>query len=117
VAGYSVGGTPISWGPTQTQTYSVTVTNNGSQIWPATGPNPVQLDVHFANVGGGNGSNNWYTDQRFSLPANLAPGASVTLSVTVTAPANTGSMVLEYQMAYGTQFWFNQFADVNVTVS
>src|SRR5205823_5991755 len=57
------------------------------------------------------------TDQRFTLPADLAPGASVTLTIGVTAPSNTGSLVLEYQMVKETQFWFGQFADVNITVT
>jgi polyvinyl alcohol dehydrogenase (cytochrome) len=115
VATYSVGGTPTSWAISQTQTYSVTITNTGSQTWPAGGGTPVHLAVHFANVGGGAGNNTWYTDQRFSLPADLAAGGSVTLSIAVTAPANSGSLVLEYQMVKETQFWFRQFADVSVT--
>jgi hypothetical protein len=117
VAAYSVGATPPSWGANQTQTYSVTVTNNGSQTWVVTGINPVQLDVHFANVGGGAGTNTWYTDQRFSLPGDLAPSASVMLTIAVTAPARGGSLVLEYQMVKEGQFWFSQFADVSVVVS
>src|SRR5207237_711093 len=63
VATYVVGGTPTNWGTNQTQTYSVTITNSGSQAWPATGANPVHLGVHFANAGGGSGNNTWYTDQ------------------------------------------------------
>jgi hypothetical protein len=35
----------------------------------------------------------------------------------VTAPStNSGNLVLEYQMVKDGQFWFAQFADVNVTV-
>ena len=114
-AGYSVGTTPTSWATGQTQTYAVTVTNNGSQTWPSTGTNLVRLGVHFANVGGGYGSNTWYTDQRFTLPADLAPGTSVTLNIAVTAPSGpTGALVLEYQMVKEYQFWFGQVADVAV---
>src|SRR5450756_1645853 len=91
------------------------ITNTGNQTWPAGGPNPVRLGVHFANAGGGFGSNTWYTDQRFNLPADLAPGASVPLTITVTAPVNLGALVLEYQMVKEGQFWFAQFADLNVT--
>ncbi|PYQ63860.1 MAG: hypothetical protein DMF54_15675 [Acidobacteria bacterium] len=117
VATYSVAGTPTSWGTNQTQTYSVTVTNAGSQTWPHTGGGLVDLGVHFTSAGGGFGNSTYYSDQRISLPADLAPGASVTLSITVTAPPNSGNLVLEYQMAKEGQFWFAQFADVNVTVS
>ena len=116
-ATYSVGATPTSWGGSQTQTYSVTITNSGSQTWSAGGSNPVHLGVHFANVGGGAGGNTWYTDQRINLPADLASGGSVTLSITITAPANGGNLVLEYQMVKELQFWLSQFADMNVTVA
>ena len=116
-ATYSVGATPASWGGGQTQTYSVTITNSGSQTWSAGGSNPVHLGVHFANVGGGAGHNTWYTDQRINLPADVASGGSVTLSITITAPANGGNLVLEYQMVKELQFWLSQFADMNVTVA
>src|SRR5207245_419714 len=41
----------------------------------------------------------------------------VTLTMAVTAPANTGNLVLEYQMDKEQQFWFSQFADVNTSVT
>jgi hypothetical protein len=118
-ASYNVVNTPTSWTPNQTQTYSVTITNTGNQTWTAGGSNPVHLGVRFANTGGGNGSGNiFYTDQRNTLPADLAPNASLTLSISVTAPANnTGTMVIEYQMVKEGLFWFSQFADVKVTVA
>jgi hypothetical protein len=117
VASYNVPNTPTKWGVNQTQTYSITVTNRGSQSWPATGPNPVQLAVHFANAGGGYGNSTWYSDQRFALPADLVSGASVTLTVSVTAPSSpTGGLTLEYLVVKQAQFWFEQFSDVNVSV-
>ena len=116
VAAYTVT-TPASWAANETKTYSIQVTNNGNQTWPMGGPNPVHLGVHFANVGGGAGSNTWYTDQRFNLSADLAPGATATLTISVTAPNNSGNLVLEYQMVKDGQFWFAQFSDANVTVS
>jgi hypothetical protein len=115
-ASYDVSATPATWGGGQTQSYSVTITNAGTQTWTAGGPNPVHLGVHFANTGGGYGSNTWYTDQRYSLAADLAPGASATLTISVTAPARTGTVVVEYQMVKELQFWFSQFADLNLTL-
>jgi hypothetical protein len=114
---YSVGNTPTSWLKNEIKTYSVTVTNAGTMTWPAGGPTPVHLGVHFANVGGGYGSNTWYTDERFLLASDLAPGASAVLTITVTGPPNTGNLVLEYQMVKEAQFWFSQFSAVNVTVT
>jgi len=122
IASYGVANTPASWAANQSQTYSVTLTNNGNQTWQAAGTNPVHLGVHFAATGGGEGvsgwavGNGWFTDQRFNLPADLAPGGSITLTITVTAPSNSGSLVLEYQMVKEQQFWFGQFADVTVIV-
>src|SRR5207245_2596711 len=46
-ATYGVTNTPTSWTASQTQTYSVSVTNAGNQAWPAAGSNPVHLGIHF----------------------------------------------------------------------
>jgi hypothetical protein len=117
-ASYDVTNTPTAWTANQTQTYTVTITNSGNQIWPAAGADPVRLGVHFATRGGGFKVNYpWLTDQRFTLPADLAPGASVTLTIAVTAPSSIGNLVLEHQMVKEHQFWFNQFADVSVVVA
>ena len=110
-ATFSVANTPLNWAANQTQTYSVTLTNNGNQTWPAGGGNPVHLGVHFITGG------NWATDQRFTLPNDVSPGASVTLTIAVTAPGSSGSMTLEYEMVKESQFWFSQVSDVAVTVA
>ena len=117
-ASYDATNTPAAWTTKQTQTYAVTITNTGNQTFPAGGSDPVHLGVHFATRGGGYPTNYpWLTDQRFALPADLAPGASVTLTIAVTAPGSTGTLVLEYQMVKEFQFWFKQVADVNVVVA
>src|SRR5439155_991685 len=94
VATYSVAGTPTSWGTNQTQTYSVTGTDADSYDLPHSGRGLVHLGVHFTSAGGGFGNSTYYSDQRISLPADLAPGAIVTLSITVTAPPNSGNLFL-----------------------
>src|SRR5438309_1862493 len=73
--------------------------------------------VQSANAGGGAGSNTWYTDQRFSLPADLAPGASVTLKIGRASCRERGKMVVVAEMVKKGQFWFSQFGDVTVSVS
>ena len=74
--------------------------------------------MHFAAKGGGAvNSYPWVTDQRFALPADLAVGGSVTLTISVNAPGASGAYVVEYQMVKETQFWFSQFADVTATVN
>lgn len=42
-ASYAASATPTTWTANQTQSYSVTITNNGSQTWPAGGPKPAHL--------------------------------------------------------------------------
>jgi hypothetical protein len=118
-ASYTVTNTPTTWSTGQTQTYQVTLTNTGTQVWPAAGSNPVHLGVHFATKGGGASVNSpWLTDQRFSLPSDLAPGVGVTITLSVTSPSSTtGNLVLEYEMVKENQFWFDQFSDVKVTVN
>jgi hypothetical protein len=116
-AAYSVTNTPTKWGATQTQTYTVTLTNNGYSTWNAGGTNPVYLDVLFSSTGGGVNSGTHYGWQAFSLPGDVASGGSVTLTITVTAPSQAGPMYVEYQMAKAHVFWFDQYADVAATVT
>jgi polyvinyl alcohol dehydrogenase (cytochrome) len=117
-ASYNLTGVPASWTASQSQTFSVTVTNTGNTVWPHAGYTEVDLDFHFTTVVGGSGQqSHWLTSLAFSLPNDVAPGSSVTLSVTVTAPSATGSMSLEAEMIREHQFWFTQVASVPVTVA
>ena len=122
-AQYDVSGVPRNWAVNQTQTFTVRVTNAGFQTWPAGGDNPVHLGLHFATTAGGwpaqvsSGFKIWLTDQRVPLPADLAPGQSVDLNITATAPASTTPTVIEAQMVREGQFWFNQWASQPVTVA
>lgn len=95
------------------------MTNTGNQTWPAGGgrPRPPRRPLHSPRRRRSVSYNSWRTDQRFSLPADLAPGASATLTISVTAPTTAGSLIVEYQMVKETRFWFSQFADVNVAVA
>ncbi|MFY9615690.1 MAG: N,N-dimethylformamidase beta subunit family domain-containing protein [Candidatus Dormiibacterota bacterium] len=112
-AAYTTDSTPTTWSPNQTQTYNVTVTNNGTSAWTAGGTAPVHLAAHFVDA-----NTDWTTDQRFALPADLLPGQSVTLTIAVTGPdPGTSSFMIEYQMVKETQFWFDQYNRVNVTVT
>src|SRR5439155_859945 len=107
---------PTSWTSGQTQTYSISVTNTGTQTWAAGGTTPVRLGVHFGTAdraGGGRVGN----EQRFGLPTDLAPGASVTLSVDVTAPTTAGNFILRHRMMKEGVAWFDQIQKTNVVVS
>ena len=115
-ASYNMSGAPQTWTPGQTQTFTVTVTNTGNQVWPAGGSMPVRLGFHFANAAGGYPAfGSWLTDQRVSLPVNLAPGASVSVPVSLTAPATSVPNVLEVEAVKEQQFWFSEWSPVAVT--
>jgi hypothetical protein len=117
-AAYDMSQAPTGWLAGQSQTFPVTVTNTSTYTWLSTGYYRTDLDLHFMPVAGGAPKRStWLTNQAFSLPANLAPGGKVTVNVTVTAPAKTGSLVLEALMIKEHQFWFQQWAPVNVTVA
>jgi N-acetyl-anhydromuramyl-L-alanine amidase AmpD len=116
-AGYSMSGVPTNWVQGQSQTFSVTVTNNGDVTWPSTGFGEVDLDLHFASsAGGAANSGNWLNSLAYQLPGDVNPGASVTVSVTFTAPSSSGPMVLEAEMIKEHEFWYQQWAPVNVMV-
>jgi hypothetical protein len=116
VAGYDLSAAPSAWKVGQAQTFTVRLTNNGNQTWTAGGANPIRLSMHFAPSSGGwpnqvaSAFTAWLTDQRFALPANVAPGGTTMVSVTVTAPA--GCVVLEAELVKESQFWFPDWQPV-----
>jgi len=117
-ATYDLSKTPATWTAGQSQTFAVTVTNNGNQTWPSTGYYNVDIDFHFTTVTGGSAQiASWKTSQAFSIPGDLKPGSAVTVNVTVTAPTGKGAMFLEVEMIKEHQFWFTQVTSVPVTVS
>jgi IPT/TIG domain-containing protein len=115
---------PSTWIQGVSQTFNVTVTNNGNVTWPSTGFTEVDLDLHFASSPGGSANqSNWITSNAFSLPADVAPGGSAIVSVTLT-PNFFGHEYLEALMVKEHQFWFDhvtsspqQWADPFVLVS
>ena len=114
---YDLTQAPTNWSEGDSQTFQLTLTNRGTQAWPATGANPVRLNLHFTTAPGGSAKMaSWLTSQNLALPGNVAPGASVTLSVTVKAPMRAGSMYLEAQLYKDKQFWFQQWAKAAVAV-
>lgn len=116
MASYDAGAIPRTWTHGQTQTFAVVVTNTGNQVWPAGGSSPVRLGLHFAGDAH-QPSTSWLTDQRFSLPNDLSPGQSVSLTATITAPATPSGTVLEAQLVREGRFWFYVTAPVAVTAA
>jgi uncharacterized membrane protein len=116
-ASYDLSKVPTSWVAGKSQTFSVTVTNNGTQTWPSGGYSEVDLDLHFATSwGGAQNQANWVTNNAFALPKDVAPGQSVTVQVTVTPP-HSGSYMLEAEMISEHHFWFLQSSALNAPVA
>lgn len=117
LARYAVGGVPAAWSARQTQSFSVAVTNAGTQVWPAGGVNNVALHVHFTTTPGGSAlMSSWLTRQTFKLPANVSPGQTVNVPVKVTAPSTIGPLYLEVQLFKNQQFWLPSFQPVPVSI-
>jgi len=116
-ASYDLSQAPTTWAVTQTKSFSVTVTNQGTQLWPSGGANPVKLNIHLTTVPGGSAKiSSWVFSKSYALASDVAPGASVTLTVSVTAPVSAGSLYLEAQMFKNQQFWFEHWGSVRVTI-
>jgi hypothetical protein len=117
-ATYGLSSVPTAWTTGQTQTFTVTVTNKTAFTWAHTGYNEFDLDFHFTTATGGSAQQaSWLTSQAFAMPADLASGASVTFSVTVTAPNAVGSMSLEAEMIKEHAWWFTDVSSVSVVIT
>jgi len=68
-AAYSITNVPTTWVVGKAQTFSVTVTNNGTLTWPSTGYTQVDLYVHFATSAGGAANRaTWLASSRRQAP-------------------------------------------------
>jgi len=82
------------------------LTNTGTVTWNNTGVNPVRLGVYFNGTSDAIGA--WPTEpRRYSLPASIPPGGSVTISINITTPTAAGSYVLRHRMVKEGIQWSN----------
>jgi hypothetical protein len=96
----------------------VTLTNGGTETWPATGTNSVRLNLHFTNRPGGSAAMaGWLVSYSFPLAVDVAPGASATLTVTIAGPTSPGRMEIEGTLFKNHEFWFQQWQGVSITVA
>ena len=117
VASYNTCQVPTTWAPGQTRSVTLTVTNTGADAWPSSGTNPVKLDLHFTSAAGGSAASaKWLTSQVYALPNDVAPGASVSLTVNATAPTTAGQLYLEAEMFKDHELWFQQWSPSPATV-
>src|SRR5437764_716144 len=98
---------PTSWSQGQSQSYTITLTNTGSESWLAGGPNPVHLGVSF-----GAASEVpvfcWVTAPPFTHPLSLHDALPISMTITVTAPGTAGSYTLRHRMVKELVAWFDQ---------
>ncbi|WP_254510129.1 PQQ-dependent sugar dehydrogenase [Anatilimnocola floriformis] len=108
------GSPPTTWQAGERKTYTITVYNLGSTTWNATGTNPVRLGVYFGIAS----DTAPLTSEpvRFVLPKNVAPGQSVTMTVTMEAPNVAGSLVLRHRMVRENVGWSDQMLKTTVNI-
>ncbi|MDX1946963.1 MAG: PQQ-dependent sugar dehydrogenase [Pirellulaceae bacterium] len=105
-----------SWIIKDKKTYSITLTNKGTQTWNASGTNPVNLGIYFGDSS--DAVNAWSKQpKRYALPRNVAPGQSVTMTITVQAPPTAGNFVLRARLVKENVAWFDYFQKTNVVVN
>jgi subtilisin family serine protease len=82
---------------------SVTLTNTGTETWPAGGSNPVRLAYHLLR----SGATVVWDGQRALLPADVPTGGRVTLSVPVQMPSTAGPYTLRLDAVQEGVAWFS----------
>ncbi len=92
------------WNAGQTLTVPITITNTGKGIFPTTNSYPVNLAYHWYTSGG---QSVVWDGARTKLPADLMPGASVTVQAAVTAPPQGGTYQLRFDLVQEGVAWFS----------
>ena len=100
---------PSTMAPGSKATLHVTVKNTGNATWPnpATadpGAYAVRLSHRWWPAAGDGKPTDW--EGRTELPAPLAPGDSVTLTMDLKAPAQTGEYKLQLDLVQELVAWF-----------
>jgi hypothetical protein len=100
---YTGGNPPATMKVGQTAGVMVTVQNTSSQTWPGTGA--FRISYHWFR----GGSQIVHEGNRGYLPAPVAPGGSVSVSVVVSAPPSAGAATLQWDMVQdgGAEIWFS----------
>jgi hypothetical protein len=94
---------PISWTAGETKIITVTASNDGGRVWPATGTNPVRLGYKWISNATGNvfpGAN------RAPLAVDVQPGQTVNLIIPITAPTYPTNYTLYIDLYKENEFAF-----------
>ena len=85
-------------------TVPVTVRNDGTATWAAGGSNPVHVAAHLLDASGKTIS---WDGERAALPSDVAPGASASVSVPVSAPLTAGAYLARVDLVREGIAWFS----------
>ncbi|HUG05592.1 MAG TPA: SpoIID/LytB domain-containing protein [Candidatus Limnocylindria bacterium] len=102
-ATYTVAAPPAAIPAGGNAQFAVALTNTGNQTWNTTGANPVNLSLHWYDAQGGTVL---WDGPRTALGAPVEPGASRTVTATVTAPPVPGSYLLRFALVREGVAWF-----------
>lgn len=107
---------PVTWRTNEPLTYVVSLMNTGRDVWNSTGELQVHLAVYFGQEGGVPPEAYQSTDQRLALPEDVPPGASTSVSVTVTPPSDAGAYLLRHELVKEGVAWFGDGVQTPVRV-
>ncbi len=113
-ATYSVPTPPTALVQGASAPVSITVQNIGNETWNIAGANPVRLSYHWYDAAG---SAVMWDGPRTPLPADVAAGASLTLTATIAAPSTPGAFRLTFALVKEGVAWFAQSAAFVVQVA
>jgi len=82
----------------------VTLTNTGSQTWPAKGSSAIQLSYHWLRS---DGAFMTWDGERTALPDDVAPGEATTAVAVVDTPDTIGTFQLEVDLVSRRPGWFS----------
>jgi len=86
------------------RTLDVAVTNLGPASWRAAGPTPVRLSYHLLRP---DGSISVWDGTRASLPTDVEPGGSATVSITINVPPAGSGYVVWLDLVQEQVVWFS----------
>jgi hypothetical protein len=92
----------------ETRPVEITLTNRGALTWQNGGSQPFVLAARWQTV---DGQGELTSSPQWSLPASVAPGESITLSVPLRAPARGGGYRLIWDMRHEGVNWFDARGD------
>jgi stage II sporulation protein D len=84
---------------------NVRVSNYGARVWPASGPNPVQLSYHILTAGGQVVT---WDGRRGPLGGDLAVGQSAVVPISVQLPSALGEYRISWDLVQEGVAWFSQ---------